>query len=131
MNGIAADIYGGAFRCGPSLIGRHVAAMDGARNLGSLYQLRGMSGWSSMPWLWSLPQQTLVLMGRDDPLVPPINGHILAGLIPNAELRMIDDGHLFIVTRPVETAALIEAFLAGARKHAGPSSPLSRLASSG
>jgi hypothetical protein len=70
-----------------------------------------------------------VLMGRDDPLVPPINGHILAGLIPNAELRMIDDGHLFIVTRPVETAALIEAFLADASKHADPSSPLSRLAS--
>ena len=67
-------------------------------------------------------------MGRDDPLVPPINGHILAGLIPNAELRMIDDGHLFIVTRPVETAALIEAFLADASKHVDPSSPLSRMA---
>jgi hypothetical protein len=87
-----------------------------------------MSGWTSLPWLWSLPQQTLVLMGRDDPLVPPINGHILAGLIPNAELRMIDDGHLFIVTRPVETAALIEAFLAGSSRQVDPSSPLSRMA---
>jgi hypothetical protein len=67
-------------------------------------------------------------MGRDDPLVPPVNGHILAGLIPNAELRMIDDGHLFIVTLPVETATLIETFLADANKHADPSSPLSRLA---
>jgi pimeloyl-ACP methyl ester carboxylesterase len=128
MNRIAADIYGGAFRDDPSLIGRHAAAMRGARNLGYLYQLLAMSGWSSLPWLWSLPQQTLVLMGRDDPLVPPINGHILAGLIPNAELRMIDDGHLFIVTRPVETATLIEAFLADASKHVDPSSPLSRMA---
>jgi hypothetical protein len=102
--------------------------MRGARNLGYLYQLLAMSGWTSLPWLWSLPQQTLVLMGRDDPIVPPINGHILAGLIPNAELRMIDDGHLFIVTRPVETAALIEAFLADASKHVDPSSPLSRVA---
>jgi hypothetical protein len=67
-------------------------------------------------------------MGRDDPLVPPINGHILAGLIPNAELRTIDDGHLFIVTRPAETAAVIEAFLADASKHPAPSSPLARLA---
>jgi hypothetical protein len=67
-------------------------------------------------------------MGRDDPLVPPINGHILAGLIPNAELRMIDDGHLFIVTRPAETAALIEAFLADASRQIEPSSPLSRMA---
>jgi poly(3-hydroxyalkanoate) depolymerase len=128
MNRIAADIYGGAFREDPSLIGRHAAAMRGARNLGYLYQLLAMSGWTSLPWLWSLPQQTLVLMGRDDPLVPPSNGHILAGLIPNAELRMIDDGHLFIVTRPVETAALIEAFLAGSSRQVDPSSPLSRVA---
>jgi hypothetical protein len=41
---------------------------------------------------------------------------------------MIDDGHLFIVTRPAETAALIEAFLADASKRVDPSSPLSRMA---
>jgi poly(3-hydroxyalkanoate) depolymerase len=128
MNRIAADIYGGTFRDDPSLIGRHAAAMHGARSLGYLYQLLAMSGWTSLPWLWSLPQPTLVLMGRDDPLVPPINGHILAGLIPNAELRMIEDGHLFIVTQPAETAALIEAFLADASRRVEPSSPLPRMA---
>src|ERR1700758_4428798 len=128
MNRIAADIYGGAFRHDPSLIGGHAAAMQGARTLGYLYQLLAMSGWTSLPWLWSLPQPTLVLMGRDDPLVPPINGQILAGLIPNAELRMIEDGHLLIVTRPAETAAIIEAFLADASRHVEPSSPLSRVA---
>jgi hypothetical protein len=110
------------------LIDRHAAAMHGARNLGYLYQLLAMSGWTSLPWLWSLPQQTLVLMGRDDPLVTPINGHILAALIPNAELQMIDDGHLFIVTRPAKTAAMIEAFLADASRRVEPSSPLSRTA---
>jgi poly(3-hydroxyalkanoate) depolymerase len=113
MSRIAADIYGGAFRGDPSLIGRHAAGMRGTRNLGYLYQLLAMAGWTSLPWLWSLPQPTLVLMGRDDPLVPAINGRILAQLIPNATLRLIDDGHLFIVTRPEETAAIIEAFLAG------------------
>jgi poly(3-hydroxyalkanoate) depolymerase len=129
MNRIAADIYGGALRDDPSLIGRHAAAMHGTRNLGYLYQLLAMAGWTSLPWLWSLLQPTLVLMGSDDPLVPPINGHILAGLIPNAELRMIDDGHLFIVTRPAETAALIEAFLADESRQVEPSSLLSRAAS--
>jgi poly(3-hydroxyalkanoate) depolymerase len=128
MSRIAPDIYGGAFRDDPSLIGRHAGAMHGTRSLGYLYQLLAMSGWTSLPWLWSLPQPTLVLMGRDDPLVPAINGHILAGLIPNAELQMIDDGHLFIVTRPVETAAVIEAFLADASRQVEPSSPLSRIA---
>ena len=128
MSRIAPDIYGGAFRDDPSLIGRHAGAMHGTRSLGYLYQLLAMSGWTSLPWVWSLPQPTLVLMGRDDPLVPAINGHILAGLIPNAELQMIDDGHLFIVTRPVETAAVIEAFLADASRQVEPSSPLSRIA---
>jgi poly(3-hydroxyalkanoate) depolymerase len=112
MRKIAADIYGGAFRNDPSLIGQYTAAMHGARSLGYLYQLLALAGWTSLPWLWSLPQPTLVLMGSDDPLVRPINGHILARMIPSAELRMIDDGHLFIVTRPAETAKLIEAFLA-------------------
>ena len=129
MNRIAADIYGGAFRYDPSLVGRHSAAMRGTHRLGYLYQLLAMSGWTSLPWLWSLPQPTLVLMGRDDPLVPPVNGRILAGMIPNAELRIIDDGHLFIVTRPAETAALIEAFLADASRQVEPSSPLARMAS--
>jgi poly(3-hydroxyalkanoate) depolymerase len=124
MNKIAPEIYGGAFRKQPSLIGPHAAAMHGARNLGYLYQLLAMTGWTSLPWLWSLPQPTLILMGSDDPLVPPINGHILARLIPNAELRMIDDGHLFMVTRPAETATLMEAFLADESKRVEPGSCL-------
>ena len=112
MDRVAPEIYGGAFRENPSLIGSHASAMHGARNLGYFYQLLAMTGWTSLPWLWSLPQPTLVLMGSDDPLVPVINGRILARLIPNATLRLIDDGHLFMVTQPGETAATIEAFLA-------------------
>ena len=53
----------------------------------------------------------IVLMGRDDPLVPVVNGRVLAQLIPNAKLRLIDDGHLFVVTRAAEAAQRVEAFL--------------------
>ena len=73
-----------------------------------------MVGWSSLPWLWTLRQPTLVLMGRDDPLVPVINGRVLAHRIPNARLEIIDDGHLFVVTRPKEIAERIEKFLSEA-----------------
>ena len=111
MRSVAAEIYGGAFRGDPELIATHAQAMFGATKLGYLYQLLAMSGWTSLPWLSSLRQPTLVLMGRDDPLVPPVNGRILARLIPNARLQMIDDGHLFMVTRSVEVAAIVEAFL--------------------
>jgi poly(3-hydroxyalkanoate) depolymerase len=125
MSKVAPDIYGGAFRKDRSAIASHAdAMMHGAGNLGYFYQLLAMAGWTSLPWLWSLPQPTLVLMGSDDPLVSPINGQILARLIPNAELRMIDDGHLFMVTRPAETATLIETFLADETKHVEPEAGL-------
>jgi poly(3-hydroxyalkanoate) depolymerase len=111
MRKSAPEIYGGAFKKDPSLIDRHADAMSGARGLGYLYQLLAMAGWSSLPWLWTLRQPTLVLMGRDDPLVPIVNGRILARLISKARLEIIDDGHLFMVTRPKETAERIEKFL--------------------
>jgi pimeloyl-ACP methyl ester carboxylesterase len=128
MSKVAPEIYGGDFRKKPTLIDAHASAMRGVRNRGYLFQLLAMTGWSSLPWLWSLPQPTLILMGSDDPLVPPINGRVLALLIPNAELRMIDDGHLFMVTRPAETARFIEEFLAEEKNDpAQTSSLLSRV----
>jgi len=113
MRKIAPDLYGGAFRKDPSMIGRHTEAMSGALGIGYVYQLLAMAGWTSLPWLSAVRQPTLILMGRDDPLVPVANGRILARLIPNARLEVIEDGHLFIVARPVETARRIERFLGG------------------
>ena len=49
---------------------------------------------------------------REDRAVNRFEGRVLARLIPYARLETIDDGHLFMVTRPDETAAIIEAFLA-------------------
>jgi pimeloyl-ACP methyl ester carboxylesterase len=59
----------------------------------------------------SFAQPTLVMAGIDDPLVPAINGRILASLIPDARLLTIDDGHLFLVTSAGESAAMISEFL--------------------
>jgi poly(3-hydroxyalkanoate) depolymerase len=112
MRKIAPQIYGGAFRRDPDLIARHAQAMSGASGLGYLYQLLAVAGWSSLPWLWRLDLPTLILSGADDPIVPPVNGKIMAAIMPNARLEIIDDGHLFMVTRAKETAARIEAFLA-------------------
>ena len=111
MRSIAADIYGGAFRRDSELIGTHARNMKGASDIGYLFQLLAMTGWSSLPWLHKLPQPTLVLMGKDDPLVPLVNGRILTRLIRNARLQVIDDGHLFFVTKPRETAEIIQRFI--------------------
>lgn len=111
MRSIAAEIYGGEFRTDPTLIGKHAAAMKGTTQYGYTLQLLAMAGWTSLPWLWLLRQPTLILAGTDDPLVPMINAKMLHSMIPNSRLETIDDGHLFMVTRPKETAGMVEAFL--------------------
>ena len=111
MRSIAAEIYGGAFRRDDTLINAHADGMRPSSNAGYILQLLAMTGWTSMPWLWRLKQPTLVMSGLDDPLIPTANARVLAHLIPNAELELIDDGHLFIVTDPAGTAQRIEAFL--------------------
>jgi poly(3-hydroxyalkanoate) depolymerase len=109
---VASQIYGGAFRDNPDLMAVYADAMSGATQRGYLYQVLAMAGWTSLPWLWTLKQPTLILAGRNDPIVPPVNGRLMARIMPNARLQVLEDGHLFMVTRPAETAAIIEAFLA-------------------
>ncbi len=114
MREIAADIYGGAFRKDPGLIGQHAKAMKGATQYGYFLQLIAMIGWTSLPWLHKLKQPTLILSGTDDPLVHIYNAKMLARLIPNSKLAVIEDGHLFVVTQPKETAEIAEEFLSSA-----------------
>ena len=79
---------------------------------GYLAQLYAISGWTSMPWLRRLALPALVLAGDDDPIVPLINGRILARMIPDARLHIVrDGGHLFLLERPAEIAAIVTAFL--------------------
>jgi poly(3-hydroxyalkanoate) depolymerase len=111
MRSIAAEIYGGAFRRDDTLINAHAAGMRPSSNAGYMLQLLAMAGWTSVPWLWRLTQPTLVVSGTDDPLIPVANARLLAHLIPKAQLKLIDDGHLFIVTDPEGTAQMIEGFL--------------------
>lgn len=111
MRSIAAEIYGGDFRTDPTLIARHAAAMKGATRYGYFLQLFAMTGWSSLPWLWLLRQPTLIISGTDDPLVPVINARMLHTMIPKSRLELIDDGHLFLVTKPKMSAEMVEAFL--------------------
>lgn len=113
MKSIAAEIYGGDFRGDRDLIKGHIKAMRPASNGGYSLQLFGMMGWTSIHWLWTLTQKTLIMAGTDDPLIPVVNARVLHSLIPNSELELIDNGHLFLVTRPKESAERVEQFLAG------------------
>jgi poly(3-hydroxyoctanoate) depolymerase len=113
---IAGRVYGGTARSDPdALLHGSVARFTGRPTLpGYLGQIYAITGWTSMPWLRTLRQPTLVLAGDDDPIVPLVNGRILARFIPGARLRVIaGGGHLFLLERPAETARLTATFLHG------------------
>jgi poly(3-hydroxyalkanoate) depolymerase len=111
MRRIAGDIYGGAMRGSPELVRQHLRHVRWSSDYGYYLQLAAGFGWTSLPWLRLLSQPTLVLAGTDDPIVPLVNGRILARLIPHARLVTIDDGHLFLVTSAAESAEIISDFL--------------------
>jgi poly(3-hydroxyalkanoate) depolymerase len=111
---VAGALYGGAARRDPdSLLHGSIARFQHRPTVrGYAAQLYSIAGWSSVPWLWRLRQPTLVLAGDDDPIVPLVNGRLLAWLIRDAQLQVIrGGGHLFVLEDPVTVAERVSEFL--------------------
>jgi poly(3-hydroxyalkanoate) depolymerase len=112
----AMRMYGGRLRDDPNALGSISEHLMGGAGLGGagamMYQMLALMGWSSLPWLHQLTQPTLVIAGADDPIVPPVNGQVLANRIPNARFEVVACGHLFVLTLASEIAAMVDAFLA-------------------
>lgn len=110
---IAGRVYGGAARDPGALRdGSPARFIEPPTLRGYLGQIYAITGWTSIPWLRTLRAPTLVLAGDDDPIVPLINGRILARCIPHARLHVIaGGGHLFMLEQPAEIARLIATFL--------------------
>ena len=63
--------------------------------LGYAYQLLAAATWSSLSWLGTLQQPTLVIAGDDDRVTVPANGVQLARLLANSRLQLLPgEGHL-------------------------------------
>lgn len=116
----AGRLYGGRFRWDKQLARDYASRIKKPSRAGYLLQLNAITGWTSALWLWRLRQPTLILAGSDDPICPPLNGHILAKLIPNSRLEVLDEGHLFVVAQPHIAAARVRAFLDGEHVGASP-----------
>jgi poly(3-hydroxyalkanoate) depolymerase len=108
---IAGDLYGGAARADPSavkrLFDRQLTA--GART-GYLYQLLAGSVWTSVFALPLIRQDTLIVAGTDDPIIPVANARIMAALLPHATLHLHPGGHTDLITNAADLAPVIEAF---------------------
>ena len=114
---IAGLIYGGAARQDPDALlhGKLARFIHRPTMRGYAAQIYSITGWTSTPWLCRVQQPTLVLAGDDDPIVPLINGRILAHLIPDATLHVVTGGgHLFVLENPAATAHDVADFLTAA-----------------
>ena len=56
-------------------------------------------------------QQTLIVAGTDDPIIPVINAHIMNALLPHSRLHLHSGGHIDLVHNAAELAPVIEEFL--------------------
>jgi poly(3-hydroxyoctanoate) depolymerase len=115
MERVAPHLYGGETRRRTPDSQRALAVFAHPPSLrGYLLQMVSIAGWSSLPFLRRIRQPTLVLAGDDDPIIPLVNGRVLARLIPDARLHVVrGGGHLFLLDRARESAAVIQEFLSG------------------
>jgi poly(3-hydroxyoctanoate) depolymerase len=109
------SLYGGLARIEPAIYEEFGRFMHSANRVGYLFQQLALIGWSSLPFLPLVRQQTLILAGDDDPLVPLVNAKLMAFLIPRNQVRVLQDGHLFLFSRSAESAAAVNTFLSDER----------------
>lgn len=107
---IAPRVYGGAMRTNEAGVWPLAGGLAPDMR-GYFYQQLAVLGWSSIPWLPFVSQPTLIMTGDDDPLIPLVNAWLMQQLIPNARLRVFNDGHLGLMSSAATIAPFVEEFL--------------------
>ena len=54
------------------------SSVKGANPVGYYWQLLSITGWTSIHWLHTIRQKTLILSGAEDPIVPITNARIMS-----------------------------------------------------
>jgi len=119
---VAGTIFGGRMRTEPGLIrSMHIRRPRSIQ--AAIYRMVPLFGWSSLPWLWTIRQPTLLICGDDDPITPHVNHAIMAMMMRDARLHTVrGGGHLALVDSPAQIAPVIAAFL-GAPVAGTPAAP--------
>ena len=109
---IAADLYGGSVRTNIDELRPLLKSYrHGGQPGGYALQMLAGLGWTSVPLLPLMSQPTLVLAGDDDPIIPLVNGRMIAGLLRRGVLEIYHGGHIELVANPTQLAPSIERFL--------------------
>jgi len=76
----------------------------------------GIPDHAALQRLTEIKSPTLIIQGDDDLMIPTKLSHLMAGLIPDAQIRIYPDAvHGFLFQYPAEVAADVNAFLAEPR----------------
>jgi poly(3-hydroxyalkanoate) depolymerase len=86
------DLSSNALRWESKIVREAAPALRSGGSVGYMYQVLAVMGWTSLPWLWLLRQPTLILAGRQYPIVRPINAKIMQGLISHSQLYLYNGG---------------------------------------
>jgi poly(3-hydroxyalkanoate) depolymerase len=109
---IAGELYGGTVRAhGEDVARLFLQQLHAGSKMGYLHQLLAGSVWTSLFALPAVRQETLIVAGTDDPIIPVVNAHIMNALLPHSRLYIHDGGHIDLVHNAAELAPVIETFL--------------------
>jgi pimeloyl-ACP methyl ester carboxylesterase len=72
----------------------------------------GIPDHAALQRLTGIKSSTLIIQGDDDLMIPTKLSHLMAGLIPESQIRIYPDAaHGFLFQYPTEVAAEVNAFL--------------------
>src|ERR1700756_4723362 len=109
---IAGDLYGGTVRAhGEDVARLFLQQLHAGSKMGYLHQLLAGSVWTSLFALPAVRQETLIVAGTDDPIIPMVNARIMNALLPHSRLHQHGGGHIDLVHNAAELAPVIETFL--------------------
>jgi poly(3-hydroxyalkanoate) depolymerase len=109
---IAGELYGGTVRAhGEDVARLYMQQLRAGSKIGYLHQLLAGLIWTSLFALPAVRQETLIVAGTDDPIVPVVNARIMNALLPHSRLYLHSGGHIDLVHNAAELAPVIERFL--------------------
>jgi poly(3-hydroxyalkanoate) depolymerase len=109
---IAGELYGGTVRAhGEDVAQLFVRQVRAGSKVGYLHQLLAGSVWTSLFALPAVRQETLIVAGTDDPIIPVVNARIMHALLPHSLLHLHSGGHIDLVHNAAELAPVIDTFL--------------------
>lgn len=111
---LAPWLIGGRTAADPKALRRYLDARtaEPPDQLGYLWQLLAAGFWTSVPWLHTLQQPTLVMLGDADPLLSVWTARLMAARLPAGRLCLIrGGGHLVLFDSPEIAMPTIQRFL--------------------